>query len=262
MFKKIILTAAAFLVTACAHAQTDGALLRESRLGYFDFFYPTTLSSSYGNFMNGAPLKLQTRFVWGGGAAGREITAKQHAVVAFTQQGVEKNLKNKFGQNFWTHGVGAFVGEAGLAMELWFRDDENGNGYEDDEPNAFVWSQENDSCMGDVRGLIKDKIYCLSPKAGDITHMTTAPDFKLRAGVAYVVRVQLQRVGTPGWGMLHAELLEETGGTTKVVQSGAVAFEVAKHFPMGWQDLEASVARTPGSTDEPYVQWAASNTGF
>ena len=262
MFKKIILTAAAFLVTACAHAQTEGTLLREARLDYYDFFYPTTLSSSRENFMAGDTLKLQSRFVWGGGAPGREIKANQHTVVAFTQEGVEHNLKNKFSQNLWTHGVGALVGEYGLALELWFRDDENGNGFEDDKANAFVWTQEHDRCKRDVLELIKDKQDCLSASASDAAHMTAAPGFKLRAGIAYWVRIKVQRVGATGRGMLHAELLEETGGTVSMVQSAAVEFEIAKHFPMGWQNLEASVARTPGSTDEPYVTWNAFNTGF
>lgn len=243
-----------------------GTLYRVPQLSNFDFFYPTDLSSTYGNFQNGATLKLQSRFIWGGGTPGRVITAEQHAIVAFTNRGATNSMVNTSGQMFWTHGVGAYVSERGLEMETWFRDDTNGNGYNDDPGNAYVWNQDNDRCVADVLGTITTPMWCLGTSTSDATYITSAPNFQLKAGVPYWVRIQLDRSATPGWGMLHAELVEESctaaGCTASVVQRGAVAFEIAKHFPMNWQAMEATVARTPGSTAEPYVQYAVFNFGF
>lgn len=242
-----------------------GTLYRVPNLGNFDFYYPTDLSSTYGNLMAGAVLKLQARFTWGG-TPGREITADQHAIVAFTNRGATNNMVNTAGQMFWTHGVGAYVGERGLELETWFRDDPNGDGFNDEPANAYVWSQDGDRCVSDVRGTITAPMYCLGDKPSDAAYITSAPDFKLRAGVGYWVRVEVERSKVPGWGLLRAQLVEEAcaaaGCEARVVQRAAVAFDIAKHFPMNWQPLEATVARTPGSRDEPTIKFAAFNNGF
>lgn len=267
MFKKFFLTAAIALATFSANAQPDsGTLNRVQSLGNFDFVYPTNLSSTYGNLINGGTLKLQARFIWGGGTPGRVITAEQHAIVAFTNKGATNSMVNGYQQMFWTHGVGAYVSERGLELETWFRDDTNGNGFNDDTPDAYVWNQDNNRCVSDVRGQITTPMWCLGASTSDATYMTSAPNFQLKAGVAYWVRIQIARSATPGWGMLHAELVEEACGpagcTASVVQQGAVAFEIAKHFPMNWQPIEATLARTPGSISEPYIQYNAFNVGF
>lgn len=262
MFKKMLLLAVAVLASACSFAgSASGYLYRVPQLGYFDFFYPTNLSRSYMDLQMGDTLKLQSRFMWGG-APGRTISPPQHAIVAFTNRGATNNMVNTSGQMFWTHGAGAIVSERGLELELWFRNDANGNGFNDDTPNAYVWSQAHNRCVRDVQGTITTDVLCLGsdPSAG--SYITSAPSFALKSGVYYWLRVKLIPFIGTGWATLYADLIEETPNGAVLVQSAAVGFEIARFFPMNWQAMEATVARTPGTLDEPFIEWIAFDYGF
>ncbi len=237
-----------------------GTLLRLSNVQDCDFRYPPGMAKPLSALQAGE-IKLQARFVWDG-TAGSVITTPQHAVLAYTQRGDAGNIQNTWGQTFWTHGAGAILGNFGLGLEIWRRDDENAPGYADDPANAVVWTQENNRCASDVRGTIPPGSLCLSPIPNTIGYLTPAPNFTLRRGVAYWLRFKLSPGGSPGNTNLYADLLEETASGVVMVQSGMVGFPTGVYFPIAGQALEATVARTPGSAAEPSIQYTAFDYGF
>jgi hypothetical protein len=252
---------AAFMPIVATAGSDSGTLVSNPAVNSgFDFYYPTALSKPLNALQVGSPVKLQARFVWDG-PAGQAVTTAQHALVAFTQKGAANNWVNASGQLLWTHGAGAFVSERGLAMELWFRNDPGGNGVQDDPGDSYFWDQTNGRCayivsVGPTNGL------CLASTPSPGGHITPA-SFTLKKGVAYWVRVSLEReASNPAWAVMRANLVEETSGGAVVVQTGSVGFMVASFFPYSGQAMEASIARTPGPAGEAITHFVAFDHGF
>jgi hypothetical protein len=245
------------LVVGCASAQ-DSAPGTLSGVPKLDFTYLQDLSAPANALQQGQTLKLQSRFVWDG-ASNTPVTVDQHAVVAFTQRGATNSAQNNAGDVLWTHGAGAILGPFGLGLELWFRTDSTGNGYNDDPANAIVWTQNNGRCAADVLGTIPPGVMCLSatPSAG---YITPSPSFTLRTAVAYWLRVSITP-GANGWATLYADVIEEQNPTVPV-QSASVGFQYAQFFPVAGQQLSASLARIAVQTYQPNVHYIAFDYGF
>lgn len=248
--------ASALLAATIACAETATGSLNGAP--QFDFNYLPALSEPIGSLQQGQALKLQSRFVWDG-LSNAQIYAQQHAVVAFTQRGTLNTPQNTAGDVLWTHGVGAILGERGLGLELWFRTDTAGNGYQDDAPNAIVWTQDNGRCAADVQGTMPPGTMCLSATPNGSAYLTPAPNFTLRTGVAYWLRVAVTP-SAPGWATLYADVIEEQSPTVPV-QSAMVGFQIATFFPMP-QQITASLGRISVSTNQPTVQYVAFDYGF
>ena len=270
MFKKIVCAFGFLLCGLATHAQMDhqqGYLRNEPTTRNFDFQYHPTMQSSVEHLQRGGTLKLQSRFIWGSGPKGRVITTPQHAVVAFTQSGSTVNMVNPRNQMYWTHGAGAFVGEQGLQLELWFVNDRNGNGLNDEPLNAHVWGQQNNRCAHEVLGTLQGQVMCLGSEPNGWGYITPAPNFTLRADIPYWVRVTITP-SAPGWASLFAELYEQDcdandeNCATRLVQHGLVGFQIAQFFPFSGLPINASNARTPGSASEPYVRYNTFNHGW
>jgi hypothetical protein len=250
---RFLLIAVVALLVAC----DGGSLYNVPSLNNFDFKYMSEFAQPYSALDNGKPLILHSRFIWTG-EHGEIMPEEQHAVLAFTQQAAS-GWKNNYGETLWSHGAGAFVGEQGLEMELWFREDKNGNGFEDDAANAYVWNQREGRCARDVAGELKDGVRCLDDKSNPDGFITSAPDFVLRKGVPYILRIELQP-GNNGRMSLTAELYTSSPmGGFDLVQRGLVWFNRADHFPVPQQNLSASVARTPGEVGESVVEFMMFN---
>lgn len=255
MTLKLIL-ASALLATLPASAEiATGSLNGAPNL---DFHYLPALSKPAGALQQGQVLQLQSRLVWDGASAA-PIATPQHAVVAFTQSGAANSPQNNAGELLWTHGAGAILGERGLRLELWYRTDTAGNGYEDDVPNAIVWGQDAGRCAADVQGTIPPGTMCLSAEQNGSGYLTPEPNFALRTGVAYWLRVALTPTA-PGWATLYADLIEEQRPTVPV-QSAMIGFPTTVFFPLQ-QPFTASVARTAGGLNQPTVQYTSFDYGF
>jgi hypothetical protein len=250
------LIAAACMSSALAQHAAQGSLNGGPQ---FDFNYLPALSKPAESLQQGRVLKLQARLVWDG-STNAQVTTEQHAVVAFTHRGATNSLQNNAGEVLWTHGAGAIVGERGLALELWYRTDMAGNGYDDDLANAIVWSQYNNHCAEDVLGTIPPGVMCLSATPSGSSYITQDPNFTLRTGVAYWLRVSITPAAS-GWATLYADLIEEMNPALPV-QSAAVNFQTATFFPMAGQQFSASVARASVTSYQPTVQYVAFDYGF
>lgn len=235
------------LVSACG----GGSLDNEPTSTYFDFEYQPVFSQPYTALQG--PVELRSRFLWDG-PPGQEIMASQHAVLAFTQAGDPGNIRNEKAQVFWTHGAGVFVGQRGLSLEVWFRDDPGLDGFQNDPPNAIAWSQDHGRCGRDVRGTIVGDVMCLDATESLGGYITPAPNFVLRKGVAYFLRVRLEPAER-GMLRLTGDLYEESGDLAVRVQKAMAVIPQSRAFPLQGQPLQASAARTPGSVSEPTVQY-------
>ena len=238
-----------------------GTLTSRPAVNYgFDFYYPAALSKPLSALHPGAKVKLQARFIWAG-TMNEPVGTEQHAVVAFTQKGDSTYWRNASNELLWTHGAGAFVGEKGLSLELWFRNDRNQPGLHDDPPDAHSWDQFHNRCAYRVTVGATNNL-CLS-SSYDPNGYLTPTSFTLRKGIKYWVRVTLERhAANPAWAMLSADLVEETDTSATIVQSGAVNFLVDSIFPYANQAMEASVLRTPGPVGEDVTHFVAFDGGF
>lgn len=241
------------LIVVFLAACGGGSLQNEATLNNYDFKYQPDFSKPYAALENGEVMTLQTRFIWSG-ESGQEITLSQHALTAFTHRAAE-NLKNPEGEELWTHGVGAFVGENGLEIELWRRDDPGQNGFEDDGADAVVWSQSYDRCPQMVSGKASEYKECLADKPNNTGFITAAPNFVLRKQVPYFLRVQVKRDMDKRY-RVEAELFMNTIMGVELIQSGMVYFDRDRYFPVKGQTLEAVVAKTPGGEGEAIVEYA------
>lgn len=232
-----------------------GTLTSEPNLWNFDFDNMPGMAKPHAALQAAQPLYLQARLIWDG-AAGSVITTGQHAVVAYTQRAATNNPCNPQGQMLHTHGAGAIVSDCGLGLEIWRRDDTNGNGFNDDTPNAVAWSQERNGCAVDVASGAPLGM-CLPSTPNTWGYLTRAPGFTLRRGVAYWLRIKLYKDAAVDRTTLYADLIEETPSGLVLVQSGLVIFPTSVYFPVAGQALEATIARTPGSPAEPSVQYVA-----
>ncbi len=246
---RIFLTLVAAMLVACG----GGTLYNIPQLDNYDFKYIHELTKPYSALYDSKPLVLSAKYEWDG-RRGEEILLPQHTVLAYTQETVT-NKQNTSGEQLWTHGAGALVSDIGLVIELWYREDANGNGLDDDTTNAVVWSQDNNRCVQDVLGTINVVTDCLSDKKNEDGYITPAPNFVLRKGIPYFLRTTIYPE-LNNKSVIEAELFMNGPMGMELVQSGRVRFDTNKHFPMVGHDLKAAVAKTPGSEGEPAVQYA------
>lgn len=249
LFAFILQTVLVF-TPALAQNHDSGTLYRVQSAAYFDCNYPPALAKPKAN-LSSETFKLQSRFTWYG-TTGQTIATEQHAIAAFTQTVNTSALVNTTGQSIWSHGAGAYIGERGLELELWFT--QNG------QNNAIVWSQDNNRCAQDVMGTLPENTMCLSASPNSTGYITAAPNFTLKRGVNYWVRIEIAPA-TSGNSVLHADLVEETISGAVVVQSASVGFQNAMIFPSN-VDIAATVARTPGSVAEPSITYVVFDYGF
>lgn len=230
------------LLSACGGG---GSLEGDESLGFYDFDYRPAFDEPYAALASGRVLTLQARIVWDG-AKGEPITAVQHVPMAFTQATNPGAMKNAEGALLWTHGVGAYVGASGLALELWGR-----NG---DTTSGTFWSQDNNRCPLNTSGAEMGAGGCIADTPNPAGYITSAPGFQLRKGVPYILTIYLQETW-PGWMTLRAKLYEADEFHAVEVQSGMVGFEKVRHFPDPGQPLRAAIARTPGSPGERSISY-------
>lgn len=251
--KKLFTLILATLGCSAALALTDaGQMTYNPNLWNADFKYSIAMNEAKANL--NSEVALQAEFTWYG-SYGAPVTGG-HAVLAFTQTAATNRPLNSFGQMFYSHGAGAFVGPRGLELELWYRSDANGNGFNDDTQNAFVWNQDNNRCVVDVAGTIPPGVYCISGTPSTTgEYITAAPSFQLKKGVKYVVRIKLKPSSVyANRTRIEAQLLEQGYFGKTLIQSGAIDFVTSDFFPT-MQDLQATVARAPGAADEAILNW-------
>ena len=242
--------------SAQAQSTASGVL---SGATYADFTYVQNLSKPYSALTQGQTLKLQSRFVWMGSDI-HAVTVPQHTITAFTQRVNTTGYTNAVGDILWSHGAGAIVGEFGMGLELWFRDDANHNGYDDDATNAYVWKQGNNGCAEDVLGTLPAGSMCLSSTNNGTNYITSAPNFILQTGTAYWVRMKIVKTSSTR-ALLYAELIEENNPSV-ILQSAATGFDIAKHFPLVGQPLTASIARIAAANYQPNIMYNTFDYGF
>ncbi|MBN9574480.1 hypothetical protein [Alicycliphilus denitrificans] len=254
-------------------AEANGYLIRD--MSFYDGHdgrYLTGLNTShnYNTFMSGTPIRLQARLTWEGGTYGAPISTSQHAGVAFTQIAAKTTLPNQQGMNLFSHGIGAFVSENGLAMELWFRHTDTQPNMELAKQNAHVWDQTHGRCARAVYPAYSTMpqpgdqgqggVMCLSPTPGPNGYMTPA-SHTLRYGYHYWVRITISADVPSGYGTLLAELFEDGGSGPFMVQSGSFGFPLwgmYSPFPLqATEPIYSTVFRSPGSVNEPLVRYFA-----
>lgn len=275
MKKKIVAAIAALVPFFACAGEGNGYLTRESGLGGFDFYDVPELNLNasqqpvtHAEWLAGRPLKLQARFTWLGNY-GSPITASQHALISLSQVAVGGQPTNPEGQQMFTSGIGAFVGETGLSMELWFRN------YPLAKNDAFVWDQTKGRCARTVQGVVIPEpledgtggTMCLSAQPNQSGFITSpATPFTLRYGVHYWVQAAVTAEPANGVGVLRASLFEDVGTGPVLVQTGLIGFPLTGDytpFPnQGNSPIRSTVARTPGSPSEPTVQYYAFDYGF
>ncbi|MFI8616004.1 hypothetical protein ACIGHN_10900 [Acidovorax sp. NPDC077693] len=258
MIKKLLAITSIALAPLVASAGAENGVLAHPG-GGLDFQYPSTFAKARASIQNGGQIKLQSRFVWGG-PAGSPIGGDEHAIVAFTQ-GANNSYVNGFLQPLWTHGVGAFVHPNGLHLELWFRNDDNGNGtIADDVTKADVWGQYPNNCRTEINGVGNTNVDCLGGTPHSGGYMTPSA-FSLKKGAIYWVRITVADIPTnPLFASLQADLLEETPSGVVLRQQGLVNFDKGRHFPDYSSPLKGTIARTGGSGE--VIQFNAFDYGF
>lgn len=230
-------------IVACGGGSGD--LHGDESMGFYDFDYRPAFDEPYAALASGRVLTLQARVEWDG-PQGEPITVVQHVPMAFTQATDPHAMKNADGAPIWTHGVGAYVGASGLALEVWGR-----NG---DTTSGTFWSQDNERCPLNTAGADMGTGGCIADSLSPGGYITSAPGFQLKKGVPYILTVYLQETW-PGWMTLRAKLYEANDSQLVEVQAGMIGFEKARHFPDAGQPLRAAIARTPGGPGEPSVSY-------
>lgn len=246
-------------LTAQAQIQVPQQRLDVSSDCTFKWFQPDNLHWSKQDLINGRPIFQEADVVWQGsgplvsGAPG----GGEHALVALFQgriTSLEERLascRNALGDKLPVpialrlSGVGAFVGETGLAIELWHpaEDWKSVN-------TAVMWSRDNPShTHPDTRcaelvpnGSTQEMCLSTQPGAGD--HISVDQPFALEKGQRYRLQLRVQAVAeAPGWARLNAALLKVTAdGQAVPVQTGQVHFIIEQFFPKH-RDLMPTVGR-------------------
>jgi hypothetical protein len=242
------------LLSCSAYASFDsGTFINEPSLGGFDFKYGTAMNQPKANL--NSEVKLQAEFQWYG-SYGAPVPLG-HVVLGFTQTNATNAMVSPAGQMLFSHGAGAIVGQNGLNIELWFRDDNNQTGtYNDDDQNAALWNQNNNRCVFDVLGTFPSNYYCLaSTPSATGEYITPAPNFQLRKGIRYILRIKMKPSTTyPGRTRIEAQLLEQQLYSKVLIQSAAVDFVTSAFFPKP-VDMQATVARAPSDPDASIIYW-------
>lgn len=244
--RKVLMTlAASLMIAASAAAGTVTGALGGLPWAYgFDWAYsvPTEPRTAIAT----QQVVSQATFVWPG--ASGPVATGQHAVLALTQTTINDRFSNNAGDPIWTHGAGVIVGEFGLGLELWVRENLGGGSY--GPANAYVWKQTEGRCMKDVLGTIPNNSLCLPGVEGPGAYITEQPGFILQRNTPYTVRLLLNPQGP--WVELVGELWSPSG---ELLQRGRVGFQADQFFPDPAQPLRHVVARTPGSPSEPQVTY-------
>ncbi len=237
----------------------SGTLIERPEIGGYDYLYLPQFTATRQSFMDGQQFRFQSRFVFqpeSAGQQGRILGGDVHSLISVGQANDPVvGLINRYGQLYWSTAIGVFVSPRGLEMERWFMDG--------GKSNAYVWNQLN-RCRSQVHGTNTPGVDCISDQADVMDVLTSAPDFVLRAGVAYTLRMTLTR-GTPQTpeatslmtmeAYLYEDVCEALPCSLKIVQSGRKTFPIDAIWPTN-APLNFAVARTPGGT--PVVTYEAS----
>jgi len=231
-----------------SHAQhaLEGVLFSEGGTDGVDWVRPSIFTKSIP--ISGA-IKLQSRFIWNGTAA---ILENDHAVVAFGQ-GANKhwhNSRKEYG--LLRYGVGAYVSNKGLTLELWFNP---GNAH---QGSAYIWNSENICGSGFGPGAAPYPQICLSISSASAAYITPRPsDWFLEAGRAYWLRIKVTATSTPDWYTLVADLMDPSYAT-KPVQAARLNFRKSDYFPLG-SSVDGIVGRAAGNAN---INFFAFDYGF
>ena len=231
----------------------------------FKWFQPENLHWSKQDLVDGRPIYMEADVLWQGsgpqqsGAPGDG----EHALVALMQGRVttiEEKLascRNAVAGKLPTpialrmSGVGAYVGERGLAMELWLPP-ESWNSVNE----AIVWNRDNPApanpaarCASLVPVGATDTL-CLSTHPADGDHISVDRPFAMEKGQRYRLQLRVQAVPeAPGWARLNAALLiVGADGQTTPVQTGQLHFIIDQFFPKH-RDLLPTVGRAAIAAD-------------
>lgn len=270
MLRKLTLaTVVALILSACgggsdssdtqqpadtAPTSFSGTLIREPRAENFDFKYFSDWAFDRAEFDRQGAAVLRANFTWQPPTPAQDgavIGTPQHVVASFTQGADPRNLRNRDNDIYWEYGVGALLSERGLQLERWFMD--NGSS------NAFVWSQDN-RCQSRVSGTEGNGENCLSSSASDPYYLTGAPDFQLRYGVEYTLRIELAMGQVPSAPAqstsLTAQLFTQCATSCVLVQQARVGVDLDTWLPQALP-IRPSLARTPGSDEDQTVLFTA-----
>ena len=242
----------------------------------FKWYQPEGLHWSKQDLVDGRPIFQEADVVWqGSGPISPEaFVGGEHALVALMQGRVttiEEKLascRNAVAGKLPTpvalrlSGVGALVGEGGLAIELWSPPDAWNS-----VNRAAVWSRDNPSPANPetrCATLVPDgptDTMCLSTRPGDGDHISVDQPFRLEKGQRYRVQLLVQAVAeSPGWARLNAALLKVGGdGQTTPVQTGQLHFIIEQYFPK-YRDLMPTVGRAATAQElSPLDFWLTVN---
>ena len=189
----------------------------------------------------GGAILLQSRFVYRHAGEGGQLYDNEHAIVAYTQGDADA---------VWRHGVGAFVNQHGLNIEFWFQGShvcEAAGAIPG--PRAYLWNQTNDRKQMAVNGgcALPNPIQ-LSAVPDAAGYMTSAPDFVMKKGEKYWIRMKIfGNAGHPGHAVLYADLVHEKDAGAAIVQHALIGFHVDQFFPEN-SILKGTVARAADLT--------------
>lgn len=242
---------------ACSSQTVSGQLTSVTAPAGYDWHYVHSLDQPRSAmFQVGVPVTLKATFIYGGNSG--NIPGSQHAILNYSQVLAADSFFNNSNQALYTHGAGAIVSEYGLAMELWFRTPNAQGSYVGQPGNAYVWSSLHGRCLRDVLGTITGQVACLSDNPNDPSFITTNPNWVFKRQTKYTLEVTYTPTAG-GWVTMEANLLEARysffGWTNVSVQRARVGFQAAQFFPDPNQFLTATVARTPGTSTEPFIDY-------
>lgn len=247
LFTSLLLGLAMLLgLFSSASAQQWSGTLYTDGTGGFDFVTPYSAPIVVRSDIDkpGFSKSSEASFAWSDAGT---ITAPntEHAIVAFVQ-GENPAVTNSpyqganSGQRVFTHGIGAFVGKDGLALEGWI-----GNG------EAVVFSQ-NQRCMTYVKAGTVDCSINLGTNKNQIYPgwIDAAPGFVLDKSKIYVVSINMSN---PNGGP-NAELRATLWQTSKAqypyggylpIQTAGITFTTSGFLPYIYEPVRRVFARTP-----------------
>lgn len=240
------------------HSDTNRILYAVGGTSGFDWYAAPEFKKSVSSIAGGS-VKLQARFVWNG-IAGTAWEGDDHAIVMFGQGSNPGTLNSPLqpqppqqepqDRTFWTYGAGAFVGSAGLSLELWFG-----------PSSAYFWNKDV-MCGRGVKAPDPINI-CLTSyiNATNTNYLTPLPaGWKVKLGVPYWVRIKITQDTDPTYALLHAELFEETQpGYAVSQQTASIRLIQSAFFPYS-ENMRGVVGRAPGTGKN--ISYNAFDHGF
>lgn len=225
------------------------AMLTTSGWCLIDWYAPESFARNKRVLRKGGTLILQARFKWTGAGV---LRGREHVVLAYAQGKSDETQPCEFTpgsrpepllnspaqpmrQKLFTHGIGAYLSETGLAIELW---GDRGPG------TALVWNAHNDRCAQELpTGLARGPCW-------GVAFDPVPADFHPDKSRYYRLRMELE--GNPdektGLVRLTATLLDEKTGRPRAIQKGTVELPLEVAFPHATK-IRAFAARAQSEGD-------------